>query len=431
MLARLAADTDRTWLVAAGIAIVGTTVGYLRIPARGRDTLYAEDGREFIGAWLNVHSWTVLFRPYMGYQHLLPRICAGLVVVLLPTRWWATAMSLVACAMVGAGAALVYVFSRDVVASAVARLGLAAVMVLSPLAWIEAVGNMANLHWYLLYLMPWILLAVPRSTRAAVLIAVLALVVALTEPQFVLFAPLAAFIFLRRPTARPIVAGWALGICIQGVTYLSAPRPRNPGTPPLASAIKGYLVNASLSNGSANHARVGHWLRDFGWWTGAASLFVFLAFAAFAWWRGTTIVRITVLTVLSVSVASWFGSFYENNSPKYYYSVFHGDQLIHMPLARWGTAAAMLLAAVIPLAVGTFLDRSPRLWPVGAATIALMVVVMGLSLTSPDNPRGRGQRWNSAVTNAIATCQTTKQISVEIPTAPRGWSVLVPCADLP
>ena len=427
-VAHFMATTNRTWLVALVIAVVGTTVGYLRIPARGRDTLYAEDGRVFIGDWLNHHSWSVLYRPYMGYQHLLPRIASGLVVGLLPIRWWATAMSLIACTLVGAGAALVYVFSRDVVASVAARVGLAAIIVV-PARGPRGCRDMANLHWYLLYLMVWILLAVPRSPRAAVLITVLALVVALTEPQCVLVAPLAGFVFWHRRTSRPIVAGWALGICLQGVTYLSAPRPRNPGAPRLASAIKGYLVNASLSNGSADHATVGRLVRDLGWWVAAASLFVFLAFAAFACWRGTTIVRITVLTVLSVSAASWFGSFYENNSSLYNYSAFYHDQLIHMPLVRWGTAAAMLLAAVIPLAAATSTDRNPRLWPVAAATIALMVLLMGLSLTSPDNPR-RGPRWNSAVNDAAATCRATTQTSVEIPTARRRWSVPVSCAAL-
>jgi hypothetical protein len=409
--------------------VVGTAVGYLRIPARGRDTLYAEDGQRFIGDWLAIHSWAVLYQPYMGYQHLLPRIVSGLVVAMLPIGWWADAMSLLACALVGAGAVLVYVFSRDVVSSPVARFGLAAVMVLCPIAGIEAVGNLANLHWYLLYLMPWVLLAVPRSTRAAVLMAILALVITLTEPQCVLFAPLAVFSFKYRRSSRLVVIGWLAGLFLQAVTYFNAPRMRTSGAPPLASTVKGYLVNAVLSNGSSNHVTVGRLLRNFGWGIGVVSLCVFLAFAAFACLRGNAIVRVAVPALLFASAAGWVGAFYINNNPQYFYSALRHDQLVHVPLVRWGTAAAMLLIAVIPVAAGVLISRNPRWWPTASATVVLTVIVMGFNLTSPDNIRA-GPRWHFALKNAAATCKATKQKTVEVTTTPVGWHVLVRCSHL-
>ena len=39
--------------------------------------------------------------------------------------------------------------------SSAARVGVAAIRVLLPITRFEAIGNMANLHWYMLYLIPW------------------------------------------------------------------------------------------------------------------------------------------------------------------------------------------------------------------------------------------------------------------------------------
>jgi hypothetical protein len=419
----------RTWHIAVLIAVVATGLGYLRIPSAGHDTLYAEDGRVFVGDWVNHPSWTLLFKPYQGYQHLLPRTVAGLTTWLLPVGWWAYAMSLAACALVGAGAALIYVLSADVVRWPVARLGLASIIVLVPLASTEAVGNMANLHWYLLYLTPWVLLALPRDVRIAALLGVVAFVAAMTEPQCVLLAPLAGFVFVKRSASRLIVAGWAVGVGIQVITDVVSPRPRNAGIAPWMSAVKGYLLNASLSNGRANGDDLGEILRRFGWWAAWASFAVFLTMAAVALWYGTRRIRIAVVSVLAASIVSWCASFFINNDPDYYYDVLTRDRLYDIAMVRWGVSAAMFLLAVIPLAAAALRDRRPRLDWLATAGVALMIVVMCLSLRSPDNFRG-GQRWHAAVAAARATCAVSTAPTVHVPTTPLQWDVVVPCADL-
>lgn len=423
-------DSVRTWPVAVSVWAVATIVEYLRLPGGARDTLYAEDGRTFLGDWLTAHSIDVLYRPYAGYQHLMPRLAGGLVTGLLPVSWWANAMTLIACLLVGGAAALVYVFSRDVVSSPIARLGLAAVTVLTPLAGVDAVGNMANLHWYLIYLVFWLLLATPRSTIGAVLMTTLALVATLTEPQCAVLLPLAVLVFVRRPASRPVVLGWLVGVALQLWTYLNYPRVSSAGMPPFDSAVKGYLLNAAMSNAYASGPLLGRIIASLGWWTAGAALLVLLCFAGYACWRGTTAVRTAVAGALFASVATWSGSYYINNNPVYYYGELTAEQLPTLILVRWGTAAAMLLVASVPLAAGVLVERSPGRWPIAAGIVSLMVIVMSISLVSPSNGRA-GVPWDEALTTAAQQCRSSPStVTVEVPTYPAGWPVPVPCSDL-
>ncbi len=164
-----------------------------------------------------------------------------------------------ACVVTGGVAALVFVFSRDVIAAWVARVGLALIVVLTPLAGMEILGNVANVHWYLLYLTPWLLLATPRSRVGSVLMVLLALAVTLTEPQAILFVPLAVWRFLKVPAVRPVVYGYAAGLAAQVLSTLLAGRSRTGGLPPPLSVAEGYWANAALSVFTGNGQWTG-WL---------------------------------------------------------------------------------------------------------------------------------------------------------------------------
>ena len=144
--------------------------------------------------------------PYAGYQHLIPRLASGLVIALVPPAGWALAINAIACLVVGTVAGLIYVFSRDVISFRPARVVLGLLAVMTPMAGLEALGNIANLHWFLLYLTPWLLLATPRSTLGAALMAVVAFVSVATEPQCAIFLPLAIWRFVASPRTRPVIA---------------------------------------------------------------------------------------------------------------------------------------------------------------------------------------------------------------------------------
>lgn len=153
----------REFRVASVVAVVATVVAWLRMPVNTRGRLYAEDGQHFVSAWVNRPAAGLLVEPYAGYQHLVPRLVGGLVVWSVPKAGWAVAVNLIVCLILGGAAALIYVYSRDVVAFGPARVALALIIVVVPIAGQEPLGNLANLHWFLLYLLVWVLLAVPRS----------------------------------------------------------------------------------------------------------------------------------------------------------------------------------------------------------------------------------------------------------------------------
>jgi hypothetical protein len=411
------------------VTAVATALTWLRLPAVGRDTLYAEDGSQFVNDWAHDGSWSVLFKPYAGYQHLVPRAATGLVTRLLPVDAWADGAIVAAAFVVGVTSGLVFVLSRSVVSSRTARLGLAAVPVLVPLAGVEVIDSLANVHWYLLYLTPWLLLARPRGRATAVGLGAVALVSALTEPQTILFAPVALWVLLRDPRARVVVAGWALGVAGQVVTFVLAPRPRNDGFPPWLSVVKGYLASAVLASGNGHGRVVGTAVAKGGWWVGLAVLLVFWALAAVALIRASAPLRIAVLACVVGSVLAWVLPYVTNNASDLYYDEVPGPPYI-LPLVRWGMTASMLLLALVPLAAGALRARRVRGGRLlGLLLVGGLVVVMGASFLM-DNDGRQGPYWRDGVSNARKQCANGSADVVRIPTGGTVYAVQMPCDRL-
>lgn len=418
--------TPWAFLVAAALA---TALTWLRLPAAGRDTLYAEDGSQFVNDWAHGGSWSVLVKSYAGYQHLVPRVATGLVTRLLPVEAWADAVIVAAAVVVGCTAGLVFVLSRSVVSSRTARLGLAAVPVLVPLAGVEVIDSLANVHWYLLYLTPWLLLARPRGRATAVGLSVVALVAALTEPQTVLFAPLALWVLLRDPRSRVIVAGWALGVAGQVITFVVAPRPRTEGSPPWLSVVKGYLASTVLASGSGHGRVVGTAVATGGWWVGLVVLLVFWGLAALALVRASAPLRVAVIACVVGSVAAWVLPYVTNNASALYYDQVPGPPYV-LPLVRWGMTASMLLLALVPLAAGSLRARNVRgCRLLGLVLVGGMVVVMSASFLM-DNDGRQGPSWRDGVSQARQQCGSASAGVVRIPTGGTVYAVQMPCDRL-
>ena len=423
----------RIWPTAVVVWALASVVTWLRLPAAARDTFWAEDGHQFVQDWLQSEGIGTLFRPYGGYQHLVPRSVTGLIVELVPVQWWAAATTAIACVITGGVAALVFVFSRDVIDNLVARIGLALVVVFVPLPGMELIGNVANSHWYLLYLTPWLLLATPRTRAGSVAMVLLALAVTLTEPQSILFAPLAVWRFVRVPRLRPMIVAYAVGLSVQVVSALGDERGRTPGRPPWTSVAEGYWGNASLSIFTGNGRWTGAVLypdwRVAGWWVALASLLFLMLFAGYAFIFGRSMVRVAVVTLLVGSVAIWCAGFILNNDHNLYYSAMGPERFVDLTLTRYGAIPSMMLASMVPLACGVLVERRHRLLPVAVVVIIGLVVVMSLNFVHRDNHRS-GTPWTSAVADARATCADTGASTVDIETQPAAWLVTVPCSML-
>lgn len=419
----------RTASLAVGAIICASMFDWLRLPPGGLDTFYAEDGRTFIGDWVNRPSFSLFFEPYAGYQHLLPRIVSFLVTYLTPIGWWANSIAALSCLVVGGVAYLIWVLSRDVVSSRIARFGLAALPVILPIARLEAVGDVTNLHWYMIYLMPWLLLARPRTRVGKYGLAIAACIAVMTEPQCVIYLPLAALMFFRQPGCRLTVVGWLVGSVVQGLTDLKFAGIRTADYANFVSGVKGYSINAVATNAVASGSRLGSLVVRFGWWIPAVAVIVFMIAAVLAWVYGRGNIRIAVATVVLASVGTWGLSFFLNNHSGFDYELMSAGQLLGMPFVRWGTGAAMLIAAVIPLSAATIIARWPRFRMVGYGCVLGMVAVMAVWFAQGDTTRG-GPHWNNGLKVGRSSCETQATTHVEIPSYPAGWAVSVPCKDL-
>ena len=412
----------REVIAVISILVAGSAISWLRLPALGRNTLWAEDGTPFISDWLSDPSWTVLFRPYAGYQHLLPRIASGLV-TLLPVDAWADAATIAACVLAGCVAALCFVATRTLVPDIWARLGIAAVPVFAPMLAIEAIANLANVHWYLLYLMAWLFFVKPRSKCTAVAWSIVSAASCLTEIQCLIFAPLAGWLLLKGTRSRAAAIGWVIGIGIQAITFLSQGRRRSAGLPPADSTVKGYLFNVVW--GSFNgYAKPAQWIAAYIGWGLFAFMFATVVIAAgAAACLGSRQLRLALLTVLLASIGTWCLSYVYNNES----TVAYADP--PFLLVRWGTGGAMLLASIFPLLAGALAEHQPRWRRFSLLMVICMVAVMLLSFSHSNEGR-QAPKWAIAVAAARATCSVNPSASVEVPITPEGWSVLVHCSRI-
>ncbi|WNY34724.1 hypothetical protein Q9Q99_05840 [Curtobacterium flaccumfaciens] len=233
----------------------------------------------------------------------------------VPPERYAQVVALASCAVVGGVCALVFVLSRDVVRPWPFRLVLAAVPVVLPLAPYEISGNAANLHWFLLVLVPWVFTFRSRSWWGAGALAVVAGVAVLTEPLTALFAPLLLLAWTPRGrtpgssgrwSALPVTVVVVVALAAQGVTALTNPRALATGSPAVGDVLAGYLLRPVAGAwgpdlGAALTAVVEH-----GWavvLVPAALLLVVLVAAVVV---GPTGTRWMVTALAAGSVAVWW-----------------------------------------------------------------------------------------------------------------------------
>lgn len=136
-----------------GAAAVGATVVQLYASGalpRPYERIWAEDGPVFLTAAETRPLSSAILEPYAGYIHVVPRLLAE-VVTWFPAPWWALLVAVLACAVRTAIACLTYYATAGHIPGRAARGALAVVVVTLPLASVEMLGNLANLHWYLTY----------------------------------------------------------------------------------------------------------------------------------------------------------------------------------------------------------------------------------------------------------------------------------------
>lgn len=429
---------------AVGVFVLAVTLAWSRMPAAVRDVLWAEDGRTFLGEGVQYGTLGTLTRSYAGYLHQYPRIVAGVVQHVLPVEAWATGIAFGAVVGTGLVAAVVFVCTRDVTsrlspsAAYTTRVGIALAAVLVPIATNEVLGNLANVHAYFLWMMPFVLLNRPRSWWSSVGLAVVTLLGALTETQAIVFAPLLLLGFRVR-RSWPVKAAFLVGAGLQLAVWLGSNQHRGQvgrATIDLASLADGFGLNAGMTTFLSRVAS-GAILAAVGPWAGLAFVVPFVV--AFAWvlLRGDRTQRTLAVVLALYSIVLWCAAVVLNPKPAYAYASMSPGFLRYAWVSRYGmfpaTAGLVLvvLALVAPgrrrrdragaaVAGSVPTDPSRRSLrprrgserPVFAtavrSTVAVILLAVVLAQFRPWGPvlRTDGPRYREAVNEAREACRT-------------------------
>ena len=427
----------RTRLTLLAIVVVGTILTLLRVPVEHIDTIWAEDGNLFLQGHINDSAWSLIFKDYAGYQHLIPRLVTALLVTFVPLEGMGIAIFIACAILTSAIAAAVFWLSRDLVPWMPARLGLAGVTVLLPLAAVEVIGNLADFHTYCLWLMPWLLLYRPRTLGSGVGWGVVAFLCAMTEIQSLVFLPLLLLMVPRKHRfAWPIGAGFVLGIAGQLITTLLIPRQSHAGWQGIPSLVLGYLYNTVLPMVNPDPAWQSALLLASGPLVPALALIPFIVAGIVVLVWGTGMQRVLVITLVLASGAVFAAGTIVDGGQYFRYadhantSYFEG-----MLIVRYGVASGLFLAAVIPVAAAVLVRlgsaRGVR-WPRVVAWIAVVALLLQFAVanTQTYSARASGVTWSGNVREAREACENyPDETIVGIENAPVRL-VTISCGDL-
>ncbi len=170
--------------------VVGTLVSLLRVPSDTRFVLWAEDGNTFLAQAYEHGGVTVITDPYAGYMHLVPRLTAWFVRDTVPFLDSGQAMA-TAAAMISSACLLgAFHWSRAWLSTPAASL-LWLVSLLMPAAALELGLNVADSHWWLMYVAFWALLSRDRGITGTVAASLALFAAALSDPLVGVLVPLA------------------------------------------------------------------------------------------------------------------------------------------------------------------------------------------------------------------------------------------------
>lgn len=380
----------------AGPAVVGLLAALLvvtRLGWSGRPpaTVWAEDGLVFLGDAVS-QGPEALISVYAGYVHLLPRLLTeGLLI--LPLSWFGYAVTLTASLVCGAVSAFAYVTARRATGSTAAAIVAALAPALVPSLRVEALGNLANLQWLLLYAAMWALVVDVTSVRTR---AVLLLVTAATTPLVALLLPGALLARGRGAIADRALIGLAAGLLLQVVAMFAGPRSapnpawRDPGVPP-------NLVRRAFSEvlGPAGFGALGIAIG-----LGVLSILALLAISAPARLRRPAaaaalsgVLVLAVTTSMTGVLATRYAAF--------------------AALALLGGTAALLMAEKFAF---------------GREALAALLAVSSLAAFPAAEMRLGGPSWRAELDDARRLCASGVP-DVPVGLAPDGWGeVELPCA---
>jgi hypothetical protein len=402
-----------------GSVILGSLVAFARLPGTARGTIWAEDGGVFLRDALAGGTILDVFAPYEGYLHVLPRMAAEIVVTIFPVDYFAAAMNFLSCVVVALIAGLVFHCSKAISPNTLVRVCWASITILVAPGPLETLGNFANVHWYLLWAVPWLLLKPAGSRAEGFFLFLVAAFLALTEILSLMFVPL--FLYKFKDKAHwPARAGLSIGLACQVATTLSFPRPPSSGYPVnAASVLQGWFLNSSSALVFGDSATIVQNIRNFGALPIALATLPFLAAFIYIVARGPRQHRLLAAVLLLASFGTWAATQMANPQRFFDYAGFDGAQWQTFFLSRYSTLPSMFLLALLPLAAAATRVRARTAF---AAVLSGFLVLQGVYFFPSEVGRQRGPVWTEGVRVARQACLAEPTVTNQsVPIAPRGW----------
>jgi hypothetical protein len=291
--------------------------------------------------------------------------------------------------------------------------------VLVPVGQDEVLNSPANLHWYGLYVLFWLLLWRPKSTAGLVVALVVVALVAASDILVLAYLPLALFRARRREWHAVTLLGvLTAGLALQFLGLLTGASDRPLSLNPV-SAVTGFVLRAVPAPLIGQR------------WLGTETGPRMLVLAAVAW---VLVAAAVAVALARVSRPDWALAAA---------AAVHAAALYVLPVVlsgfatpRYAVAPALLVLTALvallqPRAAGQAAGRSAgqaASAPIYALT-ALLAVVVAVNLRVP-NPRAEGPLWSTELTGARDRCSSATG-TVEVPISPSPeWSARLPCSYL-
>ncbi|WP_077490081.1 hypothetical protein [Sinomonas mesophila] len=372
----------------------------------------------------------------------MPRAIAHVALRLGPLDDYAVRVAWISCLCVGIISVAVYHLSSSLIPSRVTRILLAAIPALLPAAPFEVLGNTANLHWYMLWLAPWLLLRRPHGWPAAVGLAVAAFVAATTEIQTAAFLPVAVWAAVR--DRRRIAAGIGLtaGVSLQFATFVIFPRTTSPDVVPWDpwSVVIGWLLQGGMSLVQPSSVAVGAIWNFFGGWVLVVPALVVVTVLAVAWRAGREY-RWGALGCVVASGVFWAAAQILNNRAFLNFSLLTSEEWSRFGYVRYAVVPGMFLLGAAAFAAGGAAPGRPSSEDAvgtralrSAAVTGAAAVVMLAHYFPTYSARSDGPVWSSQIAVARALCEAEpgREFASAL-VAPAGWDleeVPLPCFRL-
>jgi hypothetical protein len=428
------------WYWAVLAVLVGALISLGRVPSGSGvlNTIWAEDGSNFLTDALNRNPYQALLRPLNGYFVMGPRILA-IPASLVALEWSPAVLTIEAALISGLMAVAVYLASRAHLRHRLARLVAAVPVLVVPVGENVAAAtanNVATLQFTAVYVALWMVLWVPVRRGARIASAVAVFAVCVSTFLAVVLLPLA---LLRLYARRDSISGVMVGSLLVGLTaniialsvHLTARPDMGPsrydpvwalsmvGEWVLPHALFGYGIS-----GKGAQAVDPSWLIVASWPIVPAIILVALFRLTRPQWKLSVILGITALVLVCTTIMQYGGT-----ELRY---------VVAPELMLFPALAALLLPRP---------DRPRWLAWTPLVTLSVCVALVIAFSYRTAGPRTTLTAWDASVDRARALCLDARNGAVYIfpgdgsvlslpngtplpDRPPYGFPVLIPCDRL-